>query len=67
MRARRAGFATDLEALQALTLPEAAEGLIALFGASGRKARTGALLLAAVLTAHLPKLPNVILDETDDG
>lgn len=40
---------------------------MALFGATGRKARLGALLVASVLSAHRPMLPNVVLDESDDG
>ena len=45
-----------------MSLAAAAEGLLALFGARGEKARRGALLLGAVLLANRPELPNVILD-----
>jgi hypothetical protein len=48
-------------------LDQAAHSLLALFGASGKKARAGALLLGSVLLAHRPKLPNVILVEKPDG
>lgn len=43
-------------------LGQAADALVALLGGKGPKARSGALLLASVLLAHRPKLPNVILD-----
>lgn len=48
-------------------LGQAADSLLALFGAKGPKARRGALLLGAVLLAHKPKMPNVILRPDDDG
>lgn len=48
-----------------MSLAAAAEGLMALFGATGPKARLGALLLGAVLLAHRPELPNVVLDLED--
>lgn len=49
-------------------LGQAADALVALFGGRGSKARSGALLLASVLLANRPKLPNVILDrEPGDG
>ena len=46
-----------------MSLAGAAEGLMALFGARGEKARRGALLLGAVLLANRPDLPKVTLDE----
>ncbi len=48
-----------------MSLAGAAEGLMALFGATGPKARRGALLLGAVLLANRPELPNVVLDLED--
>jgi hypothetical protein len=46
-----------------MTLAEGAEAFMALFGATGDKARRGALLLATVLFAYLPELPTVVVDE----
>ncbi len=47
-------------------LQEAAESLLALFNASGPKARCGALLLGSVLLRHRPELPKIVLDVEED-
>jgi hypothetical protein len=47
-------------------LLDAAESVLALFGATSPKARPAALLLAAVLLDHRPKLPEIVLD-LDEG
>lgn len=47
------------------SLTGAADGLMALWGASGPVARRGALLLGAVLIANRPELPNVVFDLED--
>lgn len=49
-------------------IQEAGEGILDLF--SGRRspgARRAALLLGSVLLANRPKLPEIVIDEADDG
>ncbi len=50
-----------------MSLLEAQDGLMALFGAKGAKAEKGALLLASVLWANRPELPELVVDEVTDG
>ena len=50
-----------------MTLLEAQDGLMALFGAKGAKAEKGALLLGAYLLANRPELPEFVVDEVTDG
>ncbi len=44
-------------------LGRAADGLMSLFGATGPRARAGALLLAAVLISHRPDIAELVLDD----
>lgn len=52
-----------------MSLQAAADGIMALFGASGAAARRGALLLGAVALGLRPELPRVVFDleEDEDG
>ncbi|MCC6559647.1 MAG: hypothetical protein IT372_42565 [Polyangiaceae bacterium] len=52
-----------------MSLQAAADGFMALFGATGPVARRAALLAAAVFLSHRPELPRVVFDleEDEDG
>lgn len=49
-----------------MRVADAADGLMALFGATGTRARRGALLVATVLCAHMPELPTVVVDDEEN-